>query len=647
MNKIEKLFKVLCIFYIIIILSISANAQLDVNIAKDQLTGIEYVEGEMLVKLKPGVSEAVISDLNSKYKTKSVDKFLEKNEKMKDPGNAKTFENHGFDRLRLLKMPVNTNINDAVKEFNNNQNIEYAAPNYIYHITTIPNDPGYLSGNLWGLNKIQTPQAWDLTKGSADIVVANIDTGVDYDHPDLAPNIWTNPGEIPGNGIDDDGNGYVDDIHGYDFANNDGDPFDDHGHGTHTAGTIGAVGNNGIGVAGVNWNVKIMPVKFLSGSGSGTTTDAIRSIQYAIDNGADIMSNSWGGGGYDPSLEDVIKLANDAGILFVAAAGNNGRNNDILPFYPASYNVPNVISVAATDGNDVRASFSNYGTTSVDLGAPGINILSTIPGGGYTYLSGTSMATPHVAGVAALIKARYPELTSDVIKTRIFNSVDPSASLSGKTVTGGRLNAYKAVHYVQTVPSAPQNLNANAGNARVTLSWNSPLSNGGLAITNYLVYKGTSSGGETFLIQIGNVLNYIDTSVTNGETYYYKVTAANSIGESASSNEISAKPSAPLLHVASITTTTQNAGSGKKKINTYVTVKDSNNKGVPGVTVSIKVKLPSSAILPGSGTTDTYGKVKIVVGPTIEKGTYSSSVDNIVKTGWTFDGIKPFISGKL
>src|SRR5690606_1467341 len=222
-------------------------------------------------------------------------------------------------------------------------------------------------------------------------------------HPDLAANMWTNTGEVPGNGIDDDGNGVADDVHGANFVPTvaTGDPMDDNGHGTHVAGTIGAVTNNHLGVAGVNWETRIMALKFLSASGSGTTAGAIRAIEYAIANGANIMNNSWGGGGFSRALEDAIREAHDAGILFVAAAGNSSQNNDTNPFYPASYDVPNVMSVMATDQDDDKAGCSHFGLASVGLGAPGVGILSTTPGGSFDSFNGTSMASPHVAGAAA------------------------------------------------------------------------------------------------------------------------------------------------------------------------------------------------------------------------------------------------------
>jgi subtilisin family serine protease len=344
--------------------------------------------------------------------------------------------------------------------------IVYAEPDYIVHTTRLPNDPQF--SQLWGLNNtgqtggtadadIDAPEAWDLTTGLSTIVVADIDTGGDYNHEDLAANMWVNPGEVPGDSIDNDGNGYVDDIHGIDAYNHDSDPMDDHGHGTHTAGTIGAVGDNNLGVTGVSWDVQIMPLKFLGSGGSGPTSAAVECVQYMTSmktlHGVNVVAsnNSWGGGGYDQSLYDAIQASNDAGIVFVAAAGNDGSNDDSIPFYPASYDLPGIIAVAATDSNDNLASFSNYGFTSVDLGAPGVNTLSTIPGNGYGYKSGTSMATPHVTGVVALAKSLWPSATVEEIKAAVLNGVDPVPSLAGRTVTGGRLNAFNTLQQLGLV----------------------------------------------------------------------------------------------------------------------------------------------------------------------------------------------------
>jgi len=323
-----------------------------------------------------------------------------------------------------------------------------------------PDDPRYWTE--WGLHNtgqtggtpdadIDAPEAWDISTGSSSLVVGVIDTGVDWTHPDLAANMWTNPGEIAGNGIDDDGNGFVDDVHGYDFVNNDGNPMDDHYHGTHVAGTIAAAGNNGTGVTGVSWNTQIMALKFLSASGSGSTYDAVRAVNYATmmktQYGVNVRvtNNSWGGGGYSQSLNDAIVASGQADMLFIAAAGNNGTNNDSSPHYPSNYNLDNVISVAATDYNDQLASFSNYGVNTVDLAAPGVSIYSTKPGNSYGSLSGTSMATPHVAGVAALAWSVAPDASAAEIRAAILDGVDNLASLDGKVTTGGRLNAYNAL----------------------------------------------------------------------------------------------------------------------------------------------------------------------------------------------------------
>ena len=269
----------------------------------------------------------------------------------------------------------------AIATYSTLPEVEYIQSNVtVYATDTIPNDPRF--DELWGLNNtgqtggtpdvdIDASTAWNIRTGG-DVLVGVIDSGVDYTHPDLRDNIWTNPGEIAGNGIDDDGNGYVDDVHGYDFVNDDGDPLDDDGHGTHVAGTIAAKGNNDIGVVGVNWNAQIAAIKFLDETGFGSTFNAIKAIEYAIAIGADLTNNSWGGGGDEPALRDAIAAAGEQGQLFIASAGNEGTNTDEFPAYPSSYDLDNIISVAATDSNDRLAGFSNFGANTVDLAAPGV-----------------------------------------------------------------------------------------------------------------------------------------------------------------------------------------------------------------------------------------------------------------------------------
>ncbi|MDX6437501.1 MAG: hypothetical protein QOF45_84, partial [Gaiellaceae bacterium] len=358
---------------------------------------------------------------------------------------------------------------DAVlRRLRSDPRVRFAEPNYKLHALAMPNDTAV--GQLWGLVNsgqaikgvagtpdadIDADQAWGVSTGSSSVVVGVIDTGVDFSHPDLGGSMtsssvmWTNPGETGGgresNGVDDDANGYVDDWRGWDWANDDNNPQDDMSHGTHVAGTIGALGNNGQGVAGVNWNVKIMALKFLDSVGNGDLADAVEALRYATTMGARITNNSWGGGGFSQAMFDAIKAADLRGALFVAAAGNSAANNDAAPVYPASYDVPNVISVAATDQDDVLASFSNRGRASVDLGAPGTQVYSTIPGGGYDWYSGTSMASPHVAGTAALAAAAFPGATGAGLKALLLRTVDPKASLTGVTATEGRLNAGRAL----------------------------------------------------------------------------------------------------------------------------------------------------------------------------------------------------------
>jgi len=429
-------------------------------------SGLGYKEGEILVLFAPKAD-------GSQRAT------LERNTIIEDIDGGEVISSYKLvPGLSLVKLPEGVKVKDVLTNFNKTTGILYAQPNYIYRAqSTFPND-SYFS-NLYGLHNtgqtggisdadIDAPEAWDIRTDANDIIMAVIDTGVDYNHPDLVANMWHNPGEIPGNGIDDDGNGYIDDIYGYDFCNNDNDPVDDYFHGTHVAGTIGAIGNNSQGVAGVCWNVKIMALKFLNNNGGGDTSTAIYCIEYAVENGAKILNNSWGGWPdeenpeNDTALRNAIEAANANGVLFVAAAGNHVgffADNDMFPVYPASFDCNNIISVMATNHSDRLWSFSKYGLNTVDLAAPGQAIFSTFPTyetdemilwGYSTYyetISGTSMAAPHVAGACALLWSYKPYLTHLQVKERILKSVDKLTNLENLCVSGGRLNLYNALLY--------------------------------------------------------------------------------------------------------------------------------------------------------------------------------------------------------
>lgn len=335
--------------------------------------------------------------------------------------------------------------------------VEYAEPDFVVRPDATPNDTYY--GLQWGLNNsgqsvnrvagkadadIDMAEAWNTTTGGGGCLVAVIDTGVQASHPDLDGNLWSNPGEIPGNGLDDDGDGYIDDTRGWDFYAGDNDPDDEDGHGTHVAGTIAARSNNGVGVAGIAWSCKIMPLRFIGPDG-GAISDAIAAIDFAVTHGAKVSNNSWGGTNYSAALYDAIRSARDAGHIFVAAAGNDAVNTDSSPHYPSGFDLDNIVSVAATDNTDLLAGFSNYGTATVDLGAPGKDIASTYKGSAYVYMSGTSMASPHVAGVAALVWLKNPGFSYTQVIDRLFATARPVAALSGKTRTGGMLNAQAAL----------------------------------------------------------------------------------------------------------------------------------------------------------------------------------------------------------
>jgi subtilisin family serine protease len=661
-----------------------------------------YVPGELLVKYKPSV-RAVASDyFRSRWGVATV----------------RTFKRIGVQHLRL---PKDMTVEEALEIYQSDPDVEYAEPNYLrYAAATTPNDTFF--SNLWGLNNINALEAWDITTGNSNVVVAVLDSGVDYNHPDLAANIWTNQAEITGTpGVDDDSNGKIDDARGWDFVDDDNDPMDSDDHGTHVAGTIAAEGNNSAGITGVVWTAQIMPLRFLDAFGSGTVADAIEAIDYAIDNGAKIINASYGSYTFSPLERDAIATARDAGILFVAAAGNDNWNNDsATKHYPSSYDLANIIAVAATDQSDARASFSNYGVKSVDVAAPATFILSARPdrrtvwsddfddgdisnwstggsnnywgvtneynrsspnsltdfpysnyvggtdsyaqtenidlsssagskltfwwrgnipeSGGYfsvqastdgtswttlylkignqigqlwygtvssfiettadlgaydgsntfylrfrfqsdpdldvgegwfiddvevtaadtsyvnpqgqyyQYFQGTSMATPHVAGLAALIWGLDLGQTYAQVKQRILNGVEVKSGLKGTIMTGGRVNAYNSV---RNVPNSPSNLSATAASSsKINLSW----SDNSYGEDGFKIERKTDASGiySQIAVTAANATSYSDTGLDELTTYHYRVNAYFGIN----SSDFSADKS------ATTTATTSSSGGG-------------------------------------------------------------------------------------
>jgi subtilisin family serine protease len=417
-------------------------------VAVDPSTGLEYKPGELLVKLRRNVNDAAIQSVFQINGAIAIENLV-------PPSQLLGVTPTRLDLWRVVKFTSDAQLQEIQTNLARDSRVQAVELNYQGSIVSMPDDPRF--SQLWGLNNtgssggtvdadIDAPQAWDTQTGSKRVVVAVADTGVDYNHEDLAANIWRNSGETPGDRFDNDGNGYIDDVYGYDFINTDSDPMDDHSHGSHVAGSIGAVGNNSLGVAGVNHNVSLMALKMATAQGRLNVTSATQAIRYATAKGADVINASWYVNPFSQVLFDAISDANDAGVLFVAAAGNFGLDNDTTPFYPANYELPNVISVAATDRRDQLPIFSQFGARTVDLGAPGVDILSTIPGNQYQLKTGTSMAAPHVAGAAALLLAQNPSRTPEKLKDILMKTTDPLTSLNGKTVSGGRLNVWKALN---------------------------------------------------------------------------------------------------------------------------------------------------------------------------------------------------------
>ncbi len=429
---------------------IPEDLEIDQTLA--QLLAFPYEQGRLLVKYNEFSAVSNVSQLHYSLETHVTEYY----------------ENFGGSTLAIIDFDKGRKVEDVMYGFLKSGLVEVIEPDYIVHAieeTTIdpallydensveengalavPSDPSY--SLLYGMSQIDAPSAWDTRTSASGVVVAVIDTGVRYTHQDLAGNMWINTAENTGTGgVDDDGNGYIDDIYGINtIINGSGDPMDDHGHGTHVAGTIGAVGNNATGVSGVAWDVQLMAVKFLASNGSGSTSNAIEGITYAINQNADIMNNSWGGGGFSTLLLNAIQSARDQGIIFVAAAGNNNTNNDSTPHYPSSYASNNVVAVGSTTSSESRSSFSNYGFKTVDVFAPGSSIYSTdfASDSSYSYKSGTSMATPMVSGVFALLKAQFPASEMDPLINRVYYTVARPISLNGLS-RYGRVDLGKAI----------------------------------------------------------------------------------------------------------------------------------------------------------------------------------------------------------
>ena len=500
-------------------------------------------------------------------------------------------------RTELLELPAGASVEKTLAQLAADPAVQFAQPDYVISIDATSNDTYWSDGSLWGMQgDATTPanqygtgaaEAWAAGyTGSSSVVVGIIDTGIQWDHPDLAANIWQNPGEIAGNGIDDDSNGFVDDVRGWDFYNNDNTTYDGAGnasvdaHGTHVAGTIGGIGGNGVGVAGVNWSVKMASGKFLGPTGSGYTSGAVSALNYFTAlkrSGINIVatSNSWGGGGYDSAMQNAIDAAGDQGMLFVAAAGNNARDNDTTANYPSNYQCTKggtrgwdcMIAVASITSTGALSSFSDWGATTVDIGAPGSAITSSVPISSYASYNGTSMATPHVSGAIALCASINPSLTPRQLHDAVLNTAAATASLSGKTVTGGRLDigamAQSCAAGVPLVPvtGAPTALTATAlDESNVRLTW----TDGATGENRFEIERASSSGGTCGTFSLiattgANATQYTVGGLTGATTYCFRVRAANDYSgagnTSAYTNEASATTLAPPTpYVCSATT---------------------------------------------------------------------------------------------
>lgn len=553
--------KLMCLLLVLFVTScgsdktagISTDTSKEVSSAKISVQSVlsamekgRYREGELLVKFKTGVLSASSVRAHQSLGATSLRSY------------------NLIRNLEHVKLPKGLSVKDAIVNYMSHPDVEYAEPNYIRRsATTMPSDLYF--GQQWALRNTGTfasgtlgadakvADAWDISR-TTGAIIAVIDTGIDYNHVDLVNNIYANPAEIFNNSVDDDGNGKIDDWRGWNFVSNNNDPMDDNGHGSHVSGIIGASGNNGIGVSGVLWNVKIMPLKILDSRGEGTVSDSIAAIQYAISKGARIINASYGGSDYSAAEYDAIRAAHSAGALLIAAAGNGGSdglgdNNDQTAEYPSGYALPNIISVAATDQNDRRATFSNFGPTSVHVAAPGVYILSTIPQDtsfgmctgspypGYDFCEGTSMAAPQVSGITGLLYSYYTNFTHEQVRATVLRYTDVLPTLQGWILTGGRVNAYRALSSLLS-PSALTAISTSP--TTITLSW----SDNATGEDGYRIERSTSGGP---FVQIGPVgpnstanASFTDSGLQPSTTYAYRVRAFNNIGESPlNSNEAS------------------------------------------------------------------------------------------------------------
>lgn len=463
---------------------------------------VNYVPGEIIVKLKNSSQPGGLSTGGNS------NNFLGKASGQKGLSLRAAYHKMG---IYHFSVKAGQKVEDAVAEMESDPEVEYAEPNYIFNKATVGGvnqtfsvtDVQAMSGSSGYLATgapIQVPSTWSTVTHNSVPVVAVIDTGLDINHSVFASTnaVWSNPGEIPNNGIDDDHNGYIDDVHGWNFVANNGAMIDDDGHGTHVSGIILGTTQDIYSPPLPQAAIKIMPLKFLDGSGYGKTSDAIRAIYYAVNNGASVMNNSWGGPSYSSALHEAITYAYNSGVFFAAAAGNAGSNNDSSPMYPANYQVPNVVTVAATTDSDAIAYFSNYSTSKVHLASPGVFILSTLPGGGFGSMSGTSMATPFVSGLAALMKIEKPTMLPHQMKDIILGETDVIVdgqghpTLSTKVVSQGRMNVYKTVQATKTATLDTTQPGYSFSNSDRELA--SSIAAGGCGLVSKMIDKGRGGG---------------------------------------------------------------------------------------------------------------------------------------------------------